>query len=61
MFVFSPAETGGLGQIVILFKEVNYPEHKEVYLTLGSRTFNSEQTRHSLNDKSLKIILINIL
>lgn len=46
---------------MILFREVNYPEHKEVYLTLGSRAFNSEQTRHSLNDKSLQIILINIL
>lgn len=46
---------------MIPFREVNYPEHKEVYLTLGSRASNSEQTRRSLNDKSLKIILTNIL
>lgn len=49
-----PAGPGGLGQIGIPFREVNHQKHKEAYLTLGSMAFSSEQTRHSLNNKSLK-------
>ena len=51
---FSSAGTGGLGQRVIPFREVNHPRHKEAYLTLGSRAFNSEETRLSFNNKSFK-------